>query len=97
MKQSLAAGLQSLLCLRLQGRFSFFMTSAGEEATAVGSAAALTLEDTVSQKLCLLNKHTFARTTKATFTKHAKGSSNRHISSRCLSLALPIDHCDDQQ
>ncbi|KAL0019116.1 hypothetical protein WJX77_012317 [Trebouxia sp. C0004] len=30
-----------------QGRFSFFMTSAGEEATAVGSAAALTLEDTV--------------------------------------------------
>ncbi|KAA6429116.1 MAG: 2-oxoisovalerate dehydrogenase alpha mitochondrial expressed [Trebouxia sp. A1-2] len=29
-----------------QGRFSFFMTSAGEEATAVGSAAALTLEDT---------------------------------------------------
>ncbi|KAL0045713.1 hypothetical protein WJX82_002475 [Trebouxia sp. C0006] len=30
-----------------QGRFSFFMTSAGEEATAVGSAAALTIEDTV--------------------------------------------------
>ncbi|KAK9816866.1 hypothetical protein WJX72_006300 [[Myrmecia] bisecta] len=30
-----------------QGRFSFYMTSNGEEATAIGSAAALTLEDTV--------------------------------------------------
>ena len=59
MQQSLAAGLQSLLCLCVQGRFSFFMTSAGEEATAVGSAAALTIEDTVSPKLCLLKKHTF--------------------------------------
>ena len=97
MKQSLAAGLQSPLCLCLQGRFSFFMTSAGEEATAVGSAAALTLEDTVSQKLCLLKQHTFVKNTKATFTKRAKGSSNYHISNHCLSLALPIDHCDDQQ
>jgi 2-oxoisovalerate dehydrogenase E1 component alpha subunit len=32
----------------MQGRFSFYMTSNGEEATAVGSAAALTDEDTVS-------------------------------------------------
>ena len=32
----------------MQGRFSFFMTSAGEEATAVASAAALSLEDPVS-------------------------------------------------
>lgn len=31
----------------VQGRFSFFMTSAGEEATAIGSAAALSLDDTV--------------------------------------------------
>ena len=31
----------------VQGRFSFYMTSNGEEATAIGSAAALTLEDTV--------------------------------------------------
>lgn len=31
----------------LQGRFSFYMTSSGEEATAIGSAAALTLEDVV--------------------------------------------------
>jgi 2-oxoisovalerate dehydrogenase E1 component alpha subunit len=30
-----------------QGRFSFYMTSAGEEATVVGAAAALTLEDVV--------------------------------------------------
>lgn len=30
-----------------QGRFSFFMTSAGEEATAIGSAAALTLDDVI--------------------------------------------------
>jgi 2-oxoisovalerate dehydrogenase E1 component alpha subunit len=30
-----------------QGRFSFYMTSSGEEATAIGSAAALTLEDVV--------------------------------------------------
>ena len=30
-----------------QGRFSFYMTSAGEEATAVGSAAALVPEDVV--------------------------------------------------
>jgi 2-oxoisovalerate dehydrogenase E1 component alpha subunit len=30
-----------------QGRFSFYMTSSGEEATAVGSAAALTLDDVV--------------------------------------------------
>ena len=57
MKESFAAGLQSQSCLCVQGRFSFFMTSAGEEATAVGSAAALTLEDTVSQKLCLLKQH----------------------------------------
>ena len=35
------------------------MTSAGEEATAVGSAAALTLEDTVSQRLCLLKQHIY--------------------------------------
>lgn len=34
--------------LGVQGRFSFYMTSHGEEATAIGSAAALTLEDTVS-------------------------------------------------
>ena len=32
-------------CACSQGRFSFFMTSNGEEATAVGSAAALTKED----------------------------------------------------
>lgn len=31
----------------LQGRFSFFMTSNGEEATAIGSAAALSAEDHV--------------------------------------------------
>ena len=31
----------------MQGRFSFYMTSNGEEATAIGSAAALTLEDVV--------------------------------------------------
>jgi 2-oxoisovalerate dehydrogenase E1 component alpha subunit len=31
----------------LQGRFSFYMTSSGEEATAVGSAAALAPEDVV--------------------------------------------------
>lgn len=30
-----------------QGRFSFYMTSNGEEATTVGSAAALSLDDTV--------------------------------------------------
>lgn len=30
-----------------QGRFSFYMTSSGEEATAIGSAAALTLDDVV--------------------------------------------------
>jgi 2-oxoisovalerate dehydrogenase E1 component alpha subunit len=30
-----------------QGRFSFYMTSSGEEATAVGSAAALTLDDVI--------------------------------------------------
>ena len=30
-----------------QGRFSFFMTSNGEEATAIGSAAALSAEDHV--------------------------------------------------
>ena len=35
------------------------MTSAGEEATAVGSAAALMLEDTVSQRLCLLKQHIY--------------------------------------
>lgn len=31
----------------MQGRFSFFMTSNGEEATAIGSAAALLAEDHV--------------------------------------------------
>ena len=31
----------------MQGRFSFFMTSNGEEATAIGSAAALSPEDHV--------------------------------------------------
>ena len=31
----------------MQGRFSFFMTSNGEEATAIGSAAALAAEDHV--------------------------------------------------
>ena len=31
----------------MQGRFSFYMTSNGEEATAIGSAAALTLDDVV--------------------------------------------------
>ena len=35
------------ICCGLQGRFSFFMTSAGEEATAIGSAAALTLDDVI--------------------------------------------------
>ena len=35
------------ICCCLQGRFSFFMTSAGEEATAIGSAAALTLDDVI--------------------------------------------------
>ena len=35
------------ICGCLQGRFSFFMTSAGEEATAIGSAAALTLDDVI--------------------------------------------------
>lgn len=30
-----------------QGRFSFYMTSSGEEATAVGSAAALTADDVI--------------------------------------------------
>jgi 2-oxoisovalerate dehydrogenase E1 component alpha subunit len=30
-----------------QGRFSFYMTSSGEEATAVGSAAALSVDDVV--------------------------------------------------
>ena len=34
-----------LLHVLLQGRFSFFMTSNGEEATIIGSAAALSLED----------------------------------------------------
>lgn len=38
----------------MQGRFSFFMTSAGEEATAVASAAALSLEDTVSSLLACM-------------------------------------------
>lgn len=32
---------------RVQGRFSFYMTSSGEEATAVGSAAALSLDDVI--------------------------------------------------
>lgn len=31
----------------LQGRFSFYMTSSGEEATAIGSAAALTNDDVI--------------------------------------------------
>jgi hypothetical protein len=31
----------------LQGRFSFYLTSNGEEATAVGSAAGLTLDDVI--------------------------------------------------
>ncbi len=99
MKESFAAGLQSQSCLCVQGRFSFFMTSAGEEATAVGSAAALTLEDTVSQKLCLLKQHTFVKNTKATFTQHAKGSgsSRSHISNHGPSKALPIDHSGAQQ
>ena len=35
------------LLLFLQGRFSFYMTSSGEEATAIGSAAALTLDDVI--------------------------------------------------
>ena len=35
----------SAICL--QGRFSFFMTSNGEEATAIGSAAGLSAEDHV--------------------------------------------------
>ena len=34
-------------CNCMQGRFSFFMTSNGEEATAIGSAAALSPEDHV--------------------------------------------------
>ena len=36
-----------------QGRFSFYMTSGGEEATAVGSAAALQPEDVV-RVVCFL-------------------------------------------
>ena len=36
----------------LQGRFSFYMTSAGEEATAIGSAEALQPEDVVTLILC---------------------------------------------
>lgn len=31
----------------MQGRFSFYMTSSGEEATAIGSAAALEPQDVV--------------------------------------------------
>lgn len=31
----------------MQGRFSFYMTSSGEEATAVGSAAALSMDDVI--------------------------------------------------
>lgn len=34
-------------CLPLQGRISFYMTSAGEEGTAIGSAAALSPDDVV--------------------------------------------------
>ena len=36
-----------LRAMRGQGRFSFYITSNGEEATAIGSAAALTLDDVV--------------------------------------------------
>lgn len=39
--------MRPAMCCHLQGRFSFFMTSAGEEATAIGSAAALTLDDVI--------------------------------------------------
>jgi TPP-dependent pyruvate/acetoin dehydrogenase alpha subunit len=39
----------------LQGRFSFYMTSSGEEATAIGSAAALTLDDVVTSLFACFN------------------------------------------
>lgn len=37
----------TLLLLLMQGRFSFYLTSQGEEATVIGSAAALDTQDMV--------------------------------------------------
>lgn len=50
MVEEMHAHALCVCCIMLQGRFSFYMTSAGEEATVVASAAALSNKDMVSNR-----------------------------------------------